>query len=67
MAKAPRTDSDYVRSLERRITRLENAHLPWQISKGRYGDLVATNLDTGKRVIIAARSTEPQGQQERES
>lgn len=66
MTKAPRTDSDYVRSLERRISRLENAYLPWQISKGRYGDLVATNLDTGTRVVIAARTHEPQGQQERE-
>lgn len=55
MAKTPKTDVDYIASLERRIRRLENQYLPWQISVGRYGDLVATNLDTGRRVVVAAR------------
>lgn len=66
MSKAARSDAQYIQGLERRITRLENQYLPWQITKGRYGDLVATNLDTGTRVVIAARTHEPQGQQERE-
>lgn len=64
MAKTPKTDADVVAALERRIRRLENQYLPWQIRVGRYGDLVATNLDTGKRVTIAAKATEPQNTKE---
>lgn len=60
MAKTPRTDADYVASLERRITRLENALLPWQLGVGRFGDLVATHLQTGRRVVVAAKESNPQ-------
>ena len=58
--KTPKTDAEYIAQLERRSRRLENLFLPWQVGVGRYGDLVATNLDTGVRVMIAAKSTEPQ-------
>lgn len=60
MAKVPSTDADYVRSLERRIRQLENAIMPWKLGVGRFGDLVADNLDTGVRVTVAERESEPQ-------
>lgn len=59
--KTPRTAEERIARIERRQTRMENALLPWQLSVGRYGDLVATNLDTGKRVTVARRDMEPQG------
>lgn len=58
--KTPKDDADAFAALTRRVRKLETQYLPWQISVGRFGDLVATNLDTGVRVTIAARSTEPQ-------
>lgn len=60
MAKQPRTDADVISQLDKRIRMLENQYLPWQITVGRFGDLVATNLDTGVRSVIAARQIEPQ-------
>lgn len=60
MAKTPKDDADYVAGLERRIQRLENALLPWQLGVGRYGDLVATHLETGRRVVVAAKESNPQ-------
>lgn len=60
MAKPPRTDADYIAQLERRIRRLENLIAPWQLGVGRFGDLVADNLDTGVRVTVAKRENEPQ-------
>lgn len=60
MGLSARSDREYVASLERRIRRLESALLPWQLRVGRFGDLVADNLDTGVRVVVARRETEPQ-------
>ena len=60
MAKTPKDDVEYVRGLERRISRLENALLPWQLGVGRYGDLVATHLQTGRRVVVAAKPSNSQ-------
>ena len=58
--KKPKNDQEYIQQLERRIRRLENALLPWQLHVGAYGDLVADNLDSGRRVVIARRATNPQ-------
>lgn len=63
MAKVPKTDVEYVRSLERRIARLERALMPWQLTVGRYGDLVADNLQTGRRVTLARKQTQPQNEE----
>ena len=63
MAEVPKTDVEYVRALERRIARLERALLPWQLAVGRYGDLVADNLQTGRRVTLARRQAEPQNEE----
>lgn len=63
MAKTPKTDADYVASLERRLARLENALLPWQLGVGRFGDLVATHLETGRRVVVAEKQSNPQAKE----
>lgn len=58
--KTPRTAEERIARLERRQDRLENAIAPWVLSRGRYGDLVATNRNTGKRVVVARADIEPQ-------
>lgn len=64
MGRTVRTDAEYIAELERRVRRLERALGPWQLSVGRYGDLVADNLDTGVRTVVARRESEPQGKKE---
>jgi hypothetical protein len=39
--------------VERRLAKLENRLHPWQVVKGANGDLVAYNLATGQRTVIA--------------
>lgn len=60
MTKTPKTDSEYVARLERRLSKLERSLLPWQLNVGAYGDLVADNLNTGRRVVIARAQQQPQ-------
>ena len=54
MSRPLRDDSDWVRQVERRLAKLENSLHPWQVRKGANGDLVAYNLATGQRTVIAA-------------
>ena len=54
MTRAPKDDAAWARQVERRLARLENALYPWQVTKGANGDLVAYNLATGQRSVIAA-------------
>lgn len=62
--KSPRDDREYVQSLEKRISRLERRLLPWQLNVGAFGDLVADNLETGRRVTVAQAKTWPQNTEE---
>lgn len=64
MSRSARSDAEYIRQLERRVRRLENMIMPWQLKTGRFGDLVADNLDTGVRVVVARREAEPQNTSE---
>lgn len=53
MTRRPKDDAEWARQVERRLTKLENRLHPWQVVKGANGDLVAYNLATGQRSVIA--------------
>ena len=54
MTRRPKNDAEWARQVERRLAKLENRLHPWQVTKGANGDLVAYNLATGQRSVIAA-------------
>lgn len=54
MTGRPKDDAEWARQVERRLTRLESSLLPWQVVKGANGDLVAYNVATGQRTVLAA-------------
>lgn len=53
MTNRPRNDAEWARQVERRLRRLESRLHPWQVEKGANGDLVAYNVATGQRTVIA--------------
>ena len=53
VSSLPRDNEDWARRVERRLTKLERGLYPWQVTKGANGDLVAYNLATGQRSVIA--------------
>ena len=54
MTRRPKDDTEWARQVERRLAKLENRLHPWQVVKGANGDLVAYNVATGQRSVIAA-------------
>ena len=54
MTRRPKDDAEWARQVERRLAKLENRLHPWQVVKGANGDLVAYNVATGQRTVLAA-------------
>ena len=64
MTRRPKDDAEWARQVERRLAKLENRLYPWQVVKGANGDLVAYNLATGQRTVIAALDIDDQPKKE---
>lgn len=58
----PRSNKEWADLVETRLSRLERSTYPWQITVGRHGDLMAYNINTGARHVIAANTIDSQVQ-----
>lgn len=56
----PRSNRQWAQDVETRLNRLENSLYPWQVVVGAHGDLMAYNLETGARHVLAARTIDSQ-------